>query len=455
MKSLKTLLIPSFMLLAIVSCSVTLTKTAAAAEFDPSYIVSDSEITDYKSMDLDDIQKFLSNRSGTLSNYAAPDKEGMIKTAAQAFFETAQRWLVNPKYLLLLVQKEQSLLTDQTPTQGQYDRATGYGCPDSGGCDDRWKGFYKQVNSAAAQTRYYMDNINEFNYQPNKTYTIDDKEVTIKNVATAGLYNYTPHLHGNLNLWNLWNQYFSRKWPDGTLIQADDDVKTYLIENGKRREIISKAVFASRFDPRKVVQISQIDINTYEEGIPIKYLNYSLLQDSQGNIYMIIDDAKRKFETTTLMKTFGFNEDNLIKVSNTELAQYRDGNPISAYSFYPTGIITQDPKTKILYQVISGGKRPIINQEILKADFPNQPIKQLTSAELDKYLTGDPVTLPDGWLIKSKTDSAVYVISKGKRLPIFSSEIFTRMKYSWSNIKVVSDQTLAVHQLGQTITGDW
>ncbi len=452
MKSQKILFIIFIISLALLAFGA---SRAHAAEFDPSYIVSDSEITDYNSMGLGDIQKFLSHRQGTLINYLSEDKEGMLKTAAQTFFESAQHWLINPKYLLLLVQKEQSLLDDPSPSPGQYDRATGYGCPDSGGCDDRWKGFYRQVNSAAAQTRYYMDNINEFNYQPNKTYTIDDQQVTIKNTATAGLYNYTPHLHGNLNLWNLWNNYFSRKWPDGTLIQADDDIKTYLIENGKRREIISKAVFASRFDPKKIVQISQTDINTYEEGAPIKYLNYSLLQDNRGDIFMIIDDLKRKFETSTLMKKFGFNGDDVINVSDSELAQYGDGNPISEYSFYPTGILTQDPKTKALYQVLSGGKRPIINQEILKANFPNQPIKKLTSAELDKYLTGDPVTLPDGWLVKAKKDSAVYVISKGKRLPIFSSEIFTKMKYNWKNVKTISNETLAVHPLGQTIIGDW
>jgi len=239
------------------------------------------------------------------------------------------------------------------------------------------------------------------------------------------------------------------------LIQADDDVKTYLIEDGKRREIISKAVFASRFDPKKIVQVGQTDINSYEEGTPVKYLNYSLLQSNSGDIYMIIDDLKRKFESPDLMKTFGFNEDNLIKVGDGELTQYEDGNPISQYSFYPTGILTQDPKTKTIYQVLSGGKRPIMTTEILNAVFPNQPIKQLTSEELDKYPTGAPITLPDGWLVKNKSQSSVYVISQGKRLPIFSSQIFTSMKYSWNNVKVVSDETLVVHTLGQTITGEW
>ena len=156
MKSRNTLIILFAIALALTALGA---GHARAAEFDPSYIVSDSEMADYNSMDLSDIQKFLNKRNGTLVNYLSEDKEGMLKTAAQTFFEVAQRWMINPKYLMLLVQKEQSLLEDSSPKQGQYDRATGYGCPDSGGCDDRFKGFYRQVNSAAAQTRYYLDNI--------------------------------------------------------------------------------------------------------------------------------------------------------------------------------------------------------------------------------------------------------------------------------------------------------
>ncbi|MEK7167497.1 MAG: hypothetical protein AAB791_00665, partial [Patescibacteria group bacterium] len=204
-----------------------------AAEFDPSYLISDTEIADYNAMSMTEIDGFLKKQEGTLKNYLCVDKEGNFKTATQTFAETSLNWMINPKYLLVLVQKEQSLLSDTSPTQGQYDRATGYGCPDSGGCDDRWKGFYKQVNSAAAQTRYYLDHIDEFGYKPGVAYNIDGTMVTIKNTATAGLYNYTPHIHGNQLFWNLWNKYFAKKWPDGALLRDEVATKTYFIEDGK------------------------------------------------------------------------------------------------------------------------------------------------------------------------------------------------------------------------------
>jgi len=431
-------------------------QPAQAAPFDPDYLLADSELINYNSLTVDDIQKFLNNKSGTLKSYLTFDKENQPKTATQAFYEIAQRWLVNPKYLLVLVQKEQSLIEDATPTQGQYDRATGYGCPDSGGCDDRWKGFYSQVNSAAAQTRYYLDNITEFTYQPGQTYNIDNKSVKPKTIATAALYNYTPHLHGNELFWNLWNSYFSKKWPDGSLLQSDDDSVIYLIENGRKRAIISKAVFISRFDPKNVITVSPGDLALYDDGAPIKYLNFSLLKNSaSSDIFMIINDTKRKIDSAEVFRQLGFNDDDVTVVtSSAELNQYQDGSNITSYTLYPTGLLAQNDKNGKIYYIISGRKKLVLTPEIQAANFSGLKPKKLSISELDQFPSGDPVTLPDGWIIKGKKTAMIYVIADGKRLPILNPGVFTKMHYSFKNVKIVSEETVNAHVLGQTLTGD-
>ena len=121
--------------------------SAQAAEFDPNYLISDAEITNFKAMDLGDIQRFLDKRAGTLKSYVTVDKEGQAITAAETFYKTALDAMINPKYLLVLVQKEMSLLDDTSPKQTQYDWATGYGCPDGGGCNPRWQGFFKNAGN--------------------------------------------------------------------------------------------------------------------------------------------------------------------------------------------------------------------------------------------------------------------------------------------------------------------
>ena len=61
----------------------------------------------------------------------------------------------------------------------------------------------------------------------------------------------------------------------------------------------------------------------------------------------------------------------------------------------------------------------------------------------------------DGELIKINSSNTVYAVANGYKLPIFNAKIFLAMNYKWTNIITVSQETLAIHQLGQTITGDW
>ncbi|MDO8669587.1 MAG: hypothetical protein Q7K65_04815 [Candidatus Buchananbacteria bacterium] len=440
---------------------VAISSPALAAEFDPNYLISDSEITNYNSMGVNDIQRFLEKRDGTLKSYVTIDNDGQTVTAAETFYKTALSAMINPKYLMVLVQKEMGLLDDTSPQQSQYDWATGYGCPDGGGCNSRWQGFFKQVNSAALQTRDYVDNPSQYYYQPGVTRMIDNTPVTPKNPATAGLYSYTPHIDcggncgGNKLFWNLWNKYFGKKWPDGSLLQAENGETKYYIENGQKRAIVSKSVFASRFDAKKIIIVSEPDLDYYEDGPPIEYLNFSLLRNPAQEVYMIIDDTKRKIESAELLKSIGFKEDDIIGVSTEELNLYKTGADITKNTVYPTGQLLQDNKTSDVYYVLSGKKKLVLNKEIMTANFQGVPIKKVSPDELDMYSPGNPVTLPDGELIKVKTSNTIYVISDGNRLPIFNSRIFLAMNYKWNNIKTVSPETLDAHQLGQTITGDW
>ncbi|MEI6288479.1 MAG: hypothetical protein WCP18_02780 [bacterium] len=430
--------------------------SASAASFDPNYILSDAEISDFNAMNLNDIQGFLNSQPGSLKSYSTTDPNtGITKSAAQIFYETALANKINPKYLLALVQKEQSLITSPAPEQGRLDWATGYGCPDSGGCKEGARGFYNQVDFAAWQTRTYLDSIYKFSFQPGKTYTIDGTSVTPQNNATAGLYNYTPHLHGNQNLWNLWTQYFGKKWPDGTLLKDEADQVVYLIQDGKKRQIVSKAILYSRFDSSLIITATHSDIDSYDNGTPVKYLNFSLLQSSAtNNIFMIVDDEKRLVATPDLLKQLGLNTEEINAVDENELALYSDGPDITQNTIYPAGAIMKDKKTGALFYVINTIKKPILSMEILTYNFQGAQIKKTDKAELDNYFDGEPVTLPDGMLIKTKTSSSVYVVSNGQLLPINSWDIFLKMKYNPKKIVKVTKDTFSIHQVGSAITGN-
>ena len=123
-------------------------------------------------------------------------------SAADVIWEVSQACDVNPQVLLVLIHKEQGLLTasGQTLSARDYETAAGYSCPDHGACDPQWAGFFSQLYGAASQFQRYRLNPDAYDvvaqrpaqvaYSPHAQ--CGGAELTAVNQATAGLYNYTP-----------------------------------------------------------------------------------------------------------------------------------------------------------------------------------------------------------------------------------------------------------------------
>ncbi len=434
-----------------------------AVDFDPNFIVSDNEINDYKSMSYEDVLNFLKKHNGILDTYTCRDIEGKTRKAPEIIYTLSQKNKINPKFMLTLLQKEQSLLEDPTPAQHQLDAATGYGCPDEGSCNPRWKGFFRQVNSAYLQFRSYLDEANLYRYKAGKTYIFRNSNklvrtidiVTPQNQATAALYNYTPHVYyGNYNFWKLWRKYFPKQrknFPDGSLLQAKGSDEIYLIQNRERRLFLSKAALLSRFSLNKVVSIDAEDLTAYKIGKAIRFPNYSLLQSPDGTIYLLVGDIKRKIASDEVFKKIGFNKEEIIKADYSELNDYIEGKPVTEEDAYPTGALLQNIKTGGVYFVINGNKFPIWSKKIMKTNFANKKIIPVSEDKLKKYPTGSPVKFRDGELIKSSVTPVVYVISNGYKRPIASEETFLALGYKWEDIIETNNKILEIHPTGNII----
>lgn len=426
-----------------------------AAEFDPGFIISDFEMTDYTSLAQESIQKFLDTKTGTLKNYKALDKDGNEKLVSQIIFEVSQTYKINPKYLLTLLQKEQSLIDDPTPTQDQYDWATGYGICDT--CDKNdpelahFKGFAQQLHSAAAQMEYYLEHPNEFSFIAGQTYIVDGHEITLATIATAALYNYTPHYHGNFIFWKNWQKWFVTTYPDGSLLKTSDDSVVYYIQNGLKRPILSWAALVSKFDPRKIIIVSREELQKYNTGLAIEFPEFSLIRSPRGTIYLLADDKKKGIVSMDVFRTIGFNLDEVIDLDWDEINKYPEGEPITSNSIYPTGALLQNKLTGGVYYVKDGIKNPIYSKEILKSNFTGKTIIPVSSDELEKYTLGEPVKFKDGELVTSDKTKTVYVVSNGSKCPIFSGEVFEKLGYKWENIIKTTQKALDIHPTGVTI----
>lgn len=454
--------------------------------FNPNYIISDFELLNYNSMNKDEIQSFLENKGSYLASYSCPNAYGVVKKASEIIYEAAtnnydcdgislsenpteeERKIkckkistVNPKFLLVLLQKEQSLTEDPSPKQSQLDWAMGYGCPDGDACNSRWKGFGKQVNSAALQFIDYLENPNYYTYKTGITYTFTNPYstteqkttiVTPENKATAGLYNYTPHVYnGNYNFYKIWQRYFSRTYPNGSLLQAGGEPGVWLIQNGKKRPFLSKGALTSRFDLNKIIIVNKGDLDIYAKGSPIKFPQYSLVKSPTGETYLLVDDKKRLFANNEVFKNIGFNPDEILNADWGDLDMYIDGEPIIASSTYLTGALLQDKTTGGVFWVIEGKKAPIWDKAFLNTKFKNKKIIPVKPEELEQYPTINPILYDNGELLKSSESPAVYLIADNKKRVITSGKAFEDLGYKWKNIITVSPKILYLYQDGEPI----
>lgn len=156
-------------------------------------------------------------------------------SSAQIIYDVAVACGINPQVLVVLLEKEQSLVTDVWPLDIQFKNATGFACPDTAPCDPNYAGFFYQVYYAARQFKVYKANPNSYNYRAGRTNTIywhpdlsrcGSSQVYIENQATAALYIYTPYRpnqaalnnlrgtgdncssYGNRNFWRLFADWF-------------------------------------------------------------------------------------------------------------------------------------------------------------------------------------------------------------------------------------------------------
>jgi hypothetical protein len=286
-KTMRFSLIPILVLGLLVTLFPQQGQALSGSDFNAGYIIDDSVFFNGSAMDSGQIQQFLNskvpvcdtNHSGVGSNQPPftclkdyrqdttnkSAEAGLCnghvagnKSAAQIIYEVGQSCGVSQKALLVLLQKEQSLVTDTWPWNIQYRSATGYGCPDTAPCDAEYYGFFNQVYAAARQFKRYVKDSHLFNFRAGTTSNIQynpnascgSSPVYIQNPATAALYNYTPYqpnasalanlygsgdscgAYGNRNFWRLFNDWFGTTKPAGKWLRQDSAGQVWLITEG-------------------------------------------------------------------------------------------------------------------------------------------------------------------------------------------------------------------------------
>lgn len=417
-------------------------------------------MTNVSSMTREEIHAFLSR--GSLGTYRTKNAQGELKYATDIILDAARTFNLNPQLLLVTLQKEQSLVEDPSPSQNQLDWAMGYAICDSCSKSDprlqTYKGFGNQVYQAARNFREsYLQKLEssgttKSGYGPGIQTRIDETVLTPQNNATAALYTYTPHLHGNFNFMSIWNRWFTKNYPTGTLLQDKKSGAVWLIQDGKKRPIISWAALASRFNPSAIIPTNAQTLASYPEGTPINFPNYSLLRDPSGNIFLITDDAKRKFVSMRAFHDAGFIQDDVVEATYADLSAFSDAEPIQEKTARVYGTLVQDARTGGIFHVTGETKSPVFSKEILLARFGNMRITSQSTESLRSLKTEHPVLFPDGTLVGARGSADVFVIESGMRRPIQDAATFLTYGWKWHQIYWTTERAVLLHPLGTTLS---
>lgn len=242
------------------------------SKFDPGLIISDSVYYDFGAMSVAQVQSFLNNKVPKCKIAASdpftclrdfhmdvPAKEAVEgrcsaidaatnQSAAQIIVTVGRACNINPRVLLVTLQKEQGFISNTSPSEAQYRKAMGYGCPDTAACSSKYYGFFNQMYSAASQFHWYGNPAGSFtflkvgrnvtiDYQANKK-SCGARTFMLKSQATAALYYYTPYTpnaaalanlygtgdscsaYGNRNFWRYYWDWFGSPIGGGFLLKS-------------------------------------------------------------------------------------------------------------------------------------------------------------------------------------------------------------------------------------------
>lgn len=423
-------------------------QTLAQADFNPAFIISDPELFDYTSWTRNDIQQFLNGRGSFLKNYQSTNTSGTSMMAADIIHEAAQRYQINPKYILVTLQKEQSLITDDTPSQKQLDWAAGYSVCDSCSMEDpkiqKFKGFGKQVDNAAGIMRWYFQNLDKgYIKKKDVATTIDNTEVIPGSWATAFLYTYTPHLHGNRNFWRIWDTWFAQVYPNGTLLVSDTTKDYWIIKDGSRRRFKNMTALITRADPKNAIKVTEIDLSNYQIGPEISFPNYSILR-TPSQTYLLDNDTLRPFASNEVVAKIGYNPEEIIPINDNDIIGYAIGVVITTASAAPQGVIYQITDLKNAYYLLKDNIfYPITDKNIIAVNYKDFAIEKHKAKELNEYPVADlPIVFKDGTLLKDITNLQTYVIDRGKKRPIADDDTFIALGYKRTNVVAVESLTI-------------
>ncbi|MET3769686.1 hypothetical protein ABIB15_002390 [Marisediminicola sp. UYEF4] len=348
-------------------------SAAVGGDFNAGNIISDATFYDSNTMSVAEIQSFLTAKrpscaSGftclkdykdSFSSRAADSRCGALQgqnlmSAAAIIYWVGKACGINPQVMIVLLEKEQGLVTASSPTSTRYKIATGYGCPDTAPCDSLYYGFFNQVYNAARQFKSYQSYATSFRYRAGQWNTIQwhpnagcgSSSVYLENQATAGLYNYTPYRpngaalanmygtgdscssYGNRNFWRIFSDWFGSTQGGSDFVRTTADPRLFLLTGATKHHVPTALVHTALAPLGGYRIVSPEYLKGFAEGKPASEV---VRDPATGTVSLAQGGALHRFPSCELVALYGYACTDAINLAPTQFAKFPEGAETTKY----------------------------------------------------------------------------------------------------------------------------
>lgn len=461
-------------------------KTTLAG-FDAGNIISDAVFTNRNTMSEAQIQAFFESKVGSCRSGYVCIKDFRItsvtrpadaycsgytgaanESAARIIYRVAQSCGINPQVLIVMLQKEQGLITHTWPSSWRYDLALGQGCPDTAPCDPKFVGFFHQIYGAARQMQIYMEGRHFTWYAPGRTWNIlynpnhacGSSPVYIANKATSALYYYTPYqpnaaalragygegdgcsAYGNRNFYNYFTDWFGSTRASSAQVMRDSGSGiTYLVSQGKKYRFPTseRSIQFTWLAPLQTVPSAQLAAYPDAGDAP------RAVRTDAGHVYLL-DSGRRIWVPSCARATdFGWNCGSLPLVGQGQVSIYGDGG-------------TLEPSITALgssWLIQASSRRETPDRSLLLAYGMSSGASAVSDAMASEYSIGDPVlgagvySNGAGGMRAILQNGAVYDVSAEGQVAAMNGAARRISKETWTRFKSSGTLPLAISAGGR------
>lgn len=458
-------------------------EAATGSDFRAGNIISDAVFYNSNAMTAGQIQGFIDAKESCAAGYiclenfrqdtisrVADAKCGAYKgvagqRASDIIFAVAQACGLNPQVLLVLLEKEQGLVSSNSPSASRYNIATGYACPDTAPCDAQYYGFYNQVYKAAWQYQTYRLFPTSFSYRAGRVNNIlwnpnagcGGSPVYIENQATAGLYIYTPYQpnaaalrnpyglgdscssYGNRNFWRIFTDWFGNPQGGGWFAKTADSSTVYLLTADHKYAVPNGDILNAYWALGPYRTVSAAYLAQFTTGIPLGQL---VRDPTTGEIFY--SDAGIRHHVLTCEQLVDYNTScgSYIDLTPTQILGLRTGADLNRF--------VRSTATGAIYYVTAGKKSWIRSlADVYRLNGGSMPnLTDLGSTALATLADGPDIVAAASY-VKVASGITVYLVDgQSKLIPI--SSIGLGADFSSSGVLTVSPATLSSFTIPST-----